>query len=266
MRPCVPRGGSGAEALLRWHHPERGLVSPGVFVPIAERFGLIGSLGQWVTDEACRQMRAWQDLGLILRVAINLSVHQLRQSDLVDRIQDSLRRHSVPPEHLTFEITESAAMEDPQSSLRVFERLAQLGVQLAIDDFGTGYSSLSYLSKLPASQLKIDRCFVQDVDRDVDARAIVSAVIKLSHALGLTVVAEGVETRSQLDILRRLGCDELQGFLFARPMPARQLRGWLQEREGPACPDGFADSDFHIGDTEPVSPARNRRPATDAPT
>ena len=159
------RGGqvTGAEALLRWHHPDRGMVSPGVFVPIAERFGLIGSLGQWVTDEACRQMRIWQDTGVAMRVAINLSVHQLRQSDLVERVQESLRRHGVIPDHLTFEITESAAMEDPQASLRLFDRLAQVGVHLAIDDFGTGYSSLSYLSKLPASQLKIDRCFVQAV-------------------------------------------------------------------------------------------------------
>lgn len=256
---------TGAEALLRWHHPDRGMVSPGVFVPIAERFGLIGSLGQWVTDEACRQMRIWQDAGQGMRVAINLSVHQLRQSDLVERVQESLRRHGVVPDHLTFEITESAAMEDPQASLRLFERLAQVGVHLSIDDFGTGYSSLSYLSKLPASQLKIDRCFVQDVDRDVDARAIVCAVIKLSHALGLTVVAEGVETQAQLDILRRLGCDELQGFLFARPMPARHLQTWLQGHDNPAHREGFIDSDFHSDDIDPVSPVRKRRSATDPP-
>lgn len=257
---------TGAEALLRWHHPDRGMVSPGVFVPIAERFGLIGSLGQWVTDEACRQMHIWQDLGVNMRVAINLSVHQLRQSDLAERIQESLRRHAVVPDHLTFEITESAAMEDPQASLRLFERLAHVGVHLSIDDFGTGYSSLSYLSKLPASQLKIDRCFVQDVDRDVDARAIVCAVIKLSHALGLTVVAEGVETQAQLDILRRLGCDELQGFLFARPMPARHLQAWLQGHDVVVDREGFADSDFQAGDPEPVSPVRKRRSASDPPT
>lgn len=257
---------TGTEALLRWHHPERGMVSPGVFVPIAERFGLIGSLGQWVTDEACRQMRIWQATGLDMHVAINLSVHQLRQSDLVERVQDSLRRHAVPAERLTFEITESAAMEDPQASLRLFERLAQVGVSLAIDDFGTGYSSLAYLSKLPASQLKIDRCFVQDVDRDDDARAIVCAVIKLSHALGLTVVAEGVETQPQLDILRRLGCDELQGFLFARPMPARHLQAWLQGQDTSAHRDGFSDSDFQADDIGAVSPVRKRPPATDPPS
>jgi len=260
------RGGhvTGAEALLRWHHPERGMVSPGVFVPIAERFGLIGSLGQWVIDEACRQMRVWQDAGQAMHIAINLSVHQLRQSDLVERVRASLQRHGVPAEQLTFEITESAAMEDPQASLRLFERLAQVGVSLAIDDFGTGYSSLAYLSKLPASQLKIDRCFVQDVDRDDDARAIVCAVIKLSHALGLTVVAEGVETASQLEILRRLGCDELQGFLFARPMPARHLQAWLSGHESAVQRDGFADSDFQADDVDAAPPVRKRPPATDA--
>jgi len=260
------RGGhvTGAEALLHWHHPERGMVSPGVFVPIAERFGLIGSLGQWVLDEACRQMRIWQDAGQAMHIAINLSVHQLRQSDLVERVRASLQRHGVPAEQLTFEITESAAMEDPQASLRLFERLAQVGVSLAIDDFGTGYSSLAYLSKLPASQLKIDRCFVQDVDRDVDARAIVCAVIKLSHALGLTVVAEGVETPAQLDILRRLGCDELQGFLFARPMPARHLQAWLPGHESAVQRDGFTDSDFQADDVDAAPPVRKRPPATDA--
>jgi diguanylate cyclase (GGDEF)-like protein len=242
---------TGAEALLRWHHPERGMVSPGVFVPIAERFGLIGSLGQWVIDEACRQMRAWQARELDIQVAINLSVHQLRQSDLVDRVQASLKHHGVDPARLTFEITESAAMEDPQASLRVFERLSTVGVHLAIDDFGTGYSSLSYLRKLPATQLKIDRSFVQDLDREVDARAIVRAVIKLSHALGLTVVAEGVETTAQQDILKRFGCDELQGFLYAKPMPARQLQVWVVGHDTPAHNKSFTDSDFHADDAGP---------------
>ena len=244
---------TGVEALVRWHHPDRGMISPGVFVPIAERFGLIGSLGQWVTDEACRQVHSWQQLGLGMHVAINLSVHQLRQSDLVERIQGSLARHGVAPQSLTFEITESAAMEDPQASLRQFERLSAVGVQLSIDDFGTGYSSLSYLRKLPARQLKIDRSFVQDLDRELDSRAIVRAVIKLSHALGLSVVAEGVETRAQQDILKRFGCDELQGFLYAKPMPARQLQVWVLGHDTPAHSKHFTDSDFHPDDTGPDS-------------
>ncbi|MBH2015995.1 MAG: bifunctional diguanylate cyclase/phosphodiesterase [Burkholderiales bacterium] len=220
---------TGVEALLRWHHPERGMVSPAIFVPVAERFGLIGTLGQWVIEDACRQMRAWQDAGLSLHVALNLSVHQLRQSDLVERVQGALQRHGVDARQLTFEVTESAAMEDAQACLRLFERLAQVGVQLSIDDFGTGYSSLSHLRKLPASELKIDRSFVQDVDREKDAEAIVGAVIKLAHALGLSVVAEGVETQAQQRMLQDMGCDELQGFLFARPMPADRLQDWVRE-------------------------------------
>ena len=217
---------TGAEALLRWQHPERGNISPVEFIPIAERFGLIGRLGQWVTDETCRQIKEWMGMGLRMRVAINLSVHQLRQVDLAERVQESLQKYGVPPELITFEVTESAAMEDPQASLRIFEKLSQINVSLSIDDFGTGYSSLSYLRKLPARQLKIYRSFVQDLEREEDARSIVKAVIKLSHALGLEVVAEGVETQGQQDILRELGCDQLQGFLYAKPMSAASLQMW----------------------------------------
>jgi diguanylate cyclase (GGDEF)-like protein len=236
---------TGAEALLRWHHPTKGMISPVVFIPIAERFGLIGALGQWVTDEACRQIREWMNLGLSMRVAINLSVHQLRQSDLVDKVVETLARHQVPPELITFEVTESAAMEDAQASMRIFDQLAQAKVSLSIDDFGTGYSSLSYLRKLPASQLKIDRSFVQDVDREEDAKAIVKAVIKLSHALGLEVVAEGVETVAQQDILKHMGCDQMQGYLFAKPMPARHLQLWALGDEVPANSPSFRDSLFN---------------------
>jgi len=245
---------SGVEALLRWHHPERGAVSPVVFVPVAERFGLIGALGQWVTDEACRQLRIWQDTGLRMHVAINLSVHQLRQTDLVERVQGSLARHDIAGGRVTFEVTESAAMEDPQASLRVFERLAQLGVSLSIDDFGTGYSSLSYLRRLPARQLKIDRSFVQDVATQEDAQAIVRAVIKLAHALGLKVVAEGVETVAQQDVLKRMGCDQLQGFLFAKPMPARHLQLWVMGDGVPARQMQFRDSQFEHDDTDGQRP------------
>lgn len=236
---------TGAEALLRWQHPTRGMVGPAVFIPIAERFGLIGDLGQWVTDEACRQVRAWLDAGLRMRVAVNLSVHQLRQADLVDKIAASLAHHQVPPELITFEITESAAMEDAQASLRIFERIAQTRVSLSIDDFGTGYSSLSYLRKLPATQLKIDRSFVQDVDREDDAKAIVRAVIKLAHALGLEVVAEGVETEAQQRILIRMGCDQLQGYLFAKPMPADKLQEWASSDELAAHQSVFRERQFN---------------------
>jgi diguanylate cyclase len=217
----------GVEALLRWQHPVQGMISPTVFIPLAERFGLMNTIGQWVIEEACRQMAAWSAEGVRMRVAINLSVHQLREDDLVDRIRHALETHRVEPSQLLCEITESLAMEDLKATQRVFDGLAKIGVFLSIDDFGTGYSSLSYLRQLPARQLKIDRSFVNDLESSSDARAVVDAVIKLAHALGLAVVAEGVETDGQREILRSLGCDELQGFFFARPMPADVLGEWL---------------------------------------
>ena len=216
----------GVEALMRWTHPDHGNVPPNVFIPMAERFGLIKELGDWVIDEACRQMRAWDEEGMRMRVAINLSVHQLRQEDLVDRVRSALVRHEIEASRLLCEITESIAMEDIEVTQRAFDGLRRLGVFLSIDDFGTGYSSLSYLRKLPAAQLKIDRSFIQDLETSRDARAIVDAVIKLAHALDLKVVAEGVETEGQRDILLALQCDELQGYLFARPMPASDLLDW----------------------------------------
>ena len=241
---------AGVEALLRWHHPTRGLVGPAEFIPVAERFGLIGELGQWVIDEACRHLRVWHNLGLDIPVAVNLSVHQLRQPDLEQRVRDALRRHRVPARMLSMEITESVAMEDIEASLRVFEMLDHIGVRLSIDDFGTGYSSLSYLRRLPARQLKIDSSFVRDLGSSLDAQAIVEAVVRLAHALGLKVVAEGVETQDQADILAQLHCDELQGFLFARPMAEHTLMKWLGQRgtpqplascAAPACDDDDTD-------------------------
>jgi EAL domain-containing protein (putative c-di-GMP-specific phosphodiesterase class I) len=217
---------TGVESLLRWQHAIRGFVPPGLFIPIAERFGLIGTIGNWVIDEACRQMSEWRKQGLRMRVAVNLSVHQLRQEDLVQRVRIAVDHFRVDPALLTFEITESVAMEDTQETMRAFSQLANAGVGLAIDDFGTGYSSLAYLRKLPARQLKIDQSFVQDLGSSQDALAVVDAVIKLAHALGLHVVAEGVETARQRDILISLQCDELQGYLFARPMAARLLTLW----------------------------------------
>ena len=231
----------GVEALLRWKHPERGLVSPGVFIPIAERFGLINSIGNWVINEACRQMQAWAGDGLRMRMAINLSIHQLREEDLVERIGKALARNQVEPSQLLCEITESVAMEDLKATQNAFEGLARIGVFLSIDDFGTGYSSLSYLRQLPARQLKIDRSFVSDVETSNDARAIVSAVIQMAHALSLRVVAEGVETEGQRDILLGLGCDELQGFFFARPMTADTLLAWTEGRK-PADAADFSPS------------------------
>ena len=220
---------TAAEALIRWQHPTRGLVMPGAFLPLAERSGLIGPLGNWVIEAACKQARAWRDKGLRMRVAINLSAHQMRQDDIVDRIAMALERYRIHPSLLTCEITETAAMEDTVATQETFRRLGELGTHLSIDDFGTGYSSLSYLRQLPAEELKIDASFVKDVDSSADARAIVDAVVKLAHALGLKVVAEGVETLRQQKALVEMGCDELQGYLFAKPMTARALLMWAMD-------------------------------------
>jgi diguanylate cyclase len=241
---------TGAEALMRWHHPQRGMVSPAVFIPLAERYGLINDLGNWLIEDACRQSRAWRDAGLRMRVAINLSVHQLGQDGLVERIRETLARHRIEPEQLTCEITESAAMDDTRATLGVIEQLSKAGVHLSIDDFGTGYSSLAYLRKLPAEELKIDRSFVLDLETSADARAVVDAVVQLAKALGLKVVAEGVETEAQQQILRSLGCDELQGYLFAKPMSAQALLLWAMNDDGPR-PLGFRDSLFAL--TQPAA-------------
>ncbi len=243
---------TATEALLRWKHPTRGMILPSVFIPIAERFGLIIPIGNWVIEDACRQSRAWRDKGLRMRVAINLSAHQMRQDDIVERITDALQRHRIHPSLLTCEITETAAMEDTKATQETFRRLGELGTHLSIDDFGTGYSSLSYLRKLPAEELKIDRSFIMDLEHSADARAVVDAVIKLAHALGLKVVAEGVENQRQQQILVDMHCDELQGFLFAKPMSARALQLWaINDRDESAV---FRPSLFdETRQSEPVS-------------
>jgi diguanylate cyclase (GGDEF)-like protein len=220
------RAMTGVEALVRWQHPTRGAVGPAELIAVAERFGLIGAIGQWVIAEACRQIRHWEDQGLRIRVAINLSAHQLRQDDLVQRVRQAFETHRVDAALVTFEITETVAMEDTQATMRSFAQLARAGVSLAIDDFGTGHSSLAYLRTLPARQLKIDRSFIGDLGISGDAMAVVDAVIRLAHALGLRVVAEGVESERQCEILGALGCDEYQGYLFARPMAPDRLALW----------------------------------------
>ena len=225
---------TAVEALLRWRHPDRGVILPNAFIPIAERFGLIVQLGNWVIEEACRQSRQWREKGLRMRVAINLSAHQMRQDDIVERITGALHAHRIHPSLLTLEITETAAMEDTRTTQSTFRRLGELGTHMSIDDFGTGHSSLSYLRKLPAEELKIDRSFVMDLEHSADARAVVDAVVRLAHALGLKVVAEGVENQRQQKILVELGCDELQGFLFAKPMSARALLLWAMHDKAEA--------------------------------
>jgi diguanylate cyclase (GGDEF)-like protein len=234
----------GVEALLRWHHPTRGSIAPGVFIPLAERFGLINALGNWVIENACAQMAAWARDRVRMRVAINLSVHQLREPDLVARIQSALDRHHVKSSQLLCEITESVAMQDIAATQRTLDDLGKIGVYLSIDDFGTGYSSLSYLRQLPARQLKIDRTFINDLDGSDDAKAVVDGVVRLAHALGLRVVAEGVETATQRDILLSLDCDELQGYFFARPMSADKLLAWTLGHKPKGSVD-FAESILH---------------------
>jgi len=223
---------TAAEALLRWRHPVRGDVSPATFVALAERFGLVARLGEWVIDSACRQARVWMDHGLSMRVAINLSAQHLREPELAARIRSALELHRVEPSRLTCEITETLAMENTAATQSTMAQLGQIGVHMSIDDFGTGYSSLAYLRRLPAREIKIDRSFVLDLERSADARAVVNAVVKLAHALGKRVVAEGVETMRQRQILTELECDEMQGFLFARPMTGADLLQWALDTRG----------------------------------
>ncbi|WP_395702765.1 putative bifunctional diguanylate cyclase/phosphodiesterase [Aquabacterium sp.] len=241
---------TAAEALLRWHHPKRGLVSPMVFIPMAERHGLIGPIGDWVIADACRQAAEWRDQGLRMRVAINISPYQMRQDDLVDRLVGTLLRHKLQPGRFTCEITESVAMEDTQITKRTFDKMRQAGLHVSIDDFGVGQTSLSYLRRLPAAELKIDASFVQDIAASADSHSIVKALVNLAHALNLRVVAEGVETEAQRDALVHIGCDELQGYLFAKPMSARALGLWaLDDGERPEAQ--FRSSLFQ--DTQPMA-------------
>jgi diguanylate cyclase (GGDEF)-like protein len=211
---------TGVEALLRWTSPTRGLVQPSDFIPLAEGTGLIGPLTEHVLRLALAQSRAWLDDGLALPVAVNLSARNLLEDDLPERVGAALAEHEVPAALLVLEITESAVVEDPVQAERIVRRLVDLGVGIAIDDFGTGYSSMAALTRLPLECLKVDRSFVADLDIEGPGAVIVTASIRLAHDLGMRVVAEGVETPGQLDRLRDLGCDVVQGFLLARPMPA----------------------------------------------
>lgn len=214
---------TAAEALLRWRHPERGFVSPVVFIPLAERYGLIGSIGNWVIEEACRKAARWRERGLRMRVAVNISGYQMREDDLVERIEAALQLNNLQPGRFTCEITESVAMEDTKVTQQTFDKMRSAGFHVSIDDFGTGYSSLATLRRLPAAELKIDRAFVSDLEESEDARSIVKSIVNLATALNLRVVAEGVETLGQSELLVGMGCNELQGYLFSKPIPADEL-------------------------------------------
>jgi diguanylate cyclase (GGDEF)-like protein/PAS domain S-box-containing protein len=221
----------GAEALLRWDHPELGAVSPAEFIPIAESSGLIVSIGDWVFETAARQIAAWDRAGLPpLTLAVNVSSVQLRQSDLPQRVKRALERAGVGVERLEVELTEGAAMRDPQGAVSVMNALYEQGTELSIDDFGTGYSSLAYLKKFPVAKLKIDRSFVRDLMRDAGDRAIVHAIISMATSLGMRTVAEGVETEAQLAFLRERGCHAMQGFLLSRPLAGDAFAEFVRSR------------------------------------
>ncbi|PQZ86361.1 MULTISPECIES: bifunctional diguanylate cyclase/phosphodiesterase [Pseudomonas] len=228
----------GAEALLRWEHPQQGLLLPAMFIELAEKTGLIIPMGEWVLNEACRQMRVWYTEGYEdWRIAVNLSALQFCHAGLVNSVAAALERHQLPANSLTLEITETTAMSDADASMTVLQQLSDMGVDLSIDDFGTGYSSLMYLKRLPANELKIDRGFVRDLEHDSDDAAIVSAIVALGQALGLRIVAEGVETDVQQNFLTRLGCNSLQGFLLGHPLPADGFMADIQRAELALVPD-----------------------------
>ena len=219
----------GAEALLRWRHPEMGLVPPSEFIPILDETGMIIPVGDWALREACRQNREWQDMGLPpIRVAVNLSVRQFMQKDLADTIVRALEAANLSAEHLEVEITEDLFLEHNQTNIITLARLKNMGIHISIDDFGTGYSSLSYLKRLPIDTLKIDQSFVRDIG-DPDNKAIASAIIAMASSLRLNVLAEGVETDEQLAFLRAQGCNEIQGFSFSHPLPADEFAQLLRE-------------------------------------
>ncbi|WP_286237353.1 putative bifunctional diguanylate cyclase/phosphodiesterase [Neptuniibacter halophilus] len=229
---------TGAEALVRWQHPEQGLIMPDQFLPIAEEIGLMQRLGDWVLEEALKQLAEWRAQGYSdLKVSVNLASAQITGPELPDRVAGLLKTYQIPPQQLELEILETFLMEHEQAATLTFSRLRQLGVELALDDFGTGYSALSYLKKLPLTKVKMDRSLVRDIPLDSDDEAIARAVILLSHTLGLTTCAEGVENPEQQAFLTEQGCDQLQGYLFSKPLDARSFRALLLKEQLPplAC-------------------------------
>jgi len=231
-----------AEALIRWVHPERGLIPPDSFIPLAEECGLIGAIGEWVVREACRQARAWQDSGMTpLRISVNLSPSQFRGSGLTQTIRNALDEAGLHPQYLEVELTESTVMSEPEESIAILEQLSAMGVLVSVDDFGTGYSSMSYLRRFPIDKLKIDRVFINEIASRPEDASIVRAIVSLAHSLRLKVVAEGVETPAQLDFLKNVGCDEYQGFHFSRPVPATEFERLIRDKSTQAGPMNSED-------------------------
>ncbi len=222
----------GVEALVRWVHPQLGMVSPVQFIPLAEETGLIEPIGEWVLREACRQNQAWREAGFApIRVSVNLSPVQFRNSELPAVVKKALTDADLPTDGLELEVTESMLMNNPEDTVRTLKRFKEMGLKISIDDFGTGYSSLSYLKQFPIDSLKVDRSFIQNVTTNPDDAAITTAVILMGHSLKLNVVAEGVETESQLSFLQVLQCNEVQGFLFSPPVPADRMETMLTRED-----------------------------------
>jgi diguanylate cyclase (GGDEF)-like protein len=224
---------TGVEALIRWQHPSRGLLHPSSFISVAEECGLIPRIGEWVLNEACRQNKDWQDRKLFeVPIAVNVSSLQFGQRSFVDSLDNALHTYSLRPEFLELELTESAVMKDGEESITILKRLKKKGVQITIDDFGTAYSSLNYLKRFPIDKVKIDKSFVSEIASDKIDFAIVGAIVTLAHSMGLKVVAEGVETATQRDLVSTHWCDELQGYLFGRPVDAVQFEREIVSSEG----------------------------------
>ncbi len=223
----------GVEALIRWQHPEDGIISPTRFIPVAEETGMIIPIGKWVLETASRQNKKWQDMGLApIRIGVNLSPQHFHEPDLLNQVADIIDKTKLSPEFLELEITEGTIMSNADKAVNTLNELRNMGVGLSVDDFGTGYSSLNYLKKFPIQTLKIDRSFIsRDLNINQQEAAIVSSIIKLGHSLKLNVIAEGVETKSQLDYLRKNYCDEIQGFYYSRPVNSNELTAILKKRE-----------------------------------
>jgi EAL domain-containing protein (putative c-di-GMP-specific phosphodiesterase class I) len=219
----------GAEALIRWQHPDLGMVPPTEFIAVAENTGQIAKIGEWVLRNAARQMKAWLDAGLPIPVlAVNISAIQFRDSKFPTLVTSILDEENLPHRYLELELTEAAAMDNPEAAVTMMDKLDSLGIRMSIDDFGTGYSSLSYLKRFKVYKLKIDRSFVHDITEDAEDKAIVAAIINMATSLGVRTIAEGVETAGQLAFLRLQGCNEVQGYYFSKPMPADTFEAYVK--------------------------------------